>query len=170
MDFKTSDFVSAPRKRGTAPARPGPSLLTAVGPDPSPTETCYSGGPLDPKQLLGNTTTVYALHLGLMASRPGQTRRGANPQLGRDNCGCVLPVANFGTAALPDIDRAVPGDAEGGRRRQSSRDRRAHLARSHVPCHPPAWRRLPGISTRICQRQHSSLPSTTQPARNLHLE
>ena len=31
VDFKTSDFVSAPKKRGIPPARPGASLLTAVG-------------------------------------------------------------------------------------------------------------------------------------------
>lgn len=31
VDSKTSDFVSAPRNRGIAPARPGASLLTAVG-------------------------------------------------------------------------------------------------------------------------------------------
>lgn len=94
-----------------------------------------------------------------MASRSGQTRRyarrqtdknrGPNPPSSvRNMCGCVLTTANFGTAALPDIDRAVLGDVN-----RAVID--AHTFLIPSACHPTARRRLPSMSTQICYRRHS---------------
>lgn len=79
--------------------------------------------------------------------------------------GCVLTTANFGTAALPDIDRAVPGDAEAtGNANRALLDVHTILIHSSQP-----GRRLPSyfdsdlLQTMSSHQQHSR-------GRNLDLE
>lgn len=126
MDFKPSDFVSAPRKRGIAPARPGASLLTAVGRTHPQLRHATVVDRLTQNSSVCTPPGANGSSAWAHAQIGRQSRRPPSPALSKQVWTC-LDLRKFRNCCPTRHRSSCPRRPRGGGRRESGSDRCAHL-------------------------------------------